>query len=255
MRLALVAALALLVMSGLAACSGSDTESSTPDESTQPTEPPPTIELFPIPSPTVEPTATETPDPDDEAGNDSSDDDEGADEAGDTDADSDGPDASGVSEEDSDELDDGVSMSTVWTHVDGFDLGFSNGRTLLPESVDVFYTVGDGDIAESVDSILSSIDHPLTWQDAADAALQTFPDGLGDSAGIFTLLSTQWAVIGCESHLAGMSRPSWNRLLFDHLVDDAAGLPAEQADNQAGVLLNGTNAAIDLLCPRLVRGV
>lgn len=226
----------------LAACSAGS-ENSGADDAAETVEPNPTIELFPIPSPTAQPTPTEvvpTPQATDTDGSDAAAD--GRDSGDTTGSDADAAPAQGVA-------------PVVWTHVDGFDLGFSDGRALLAESVDTFYAVGDGDIAESVESILTSIDHPLGWQDAADAALATFPDGLGDSAGIFTLLSTQWAVIGCESHLAGMSRQSWNRHLFDHLVADAAGLPAEQADNQAGILLNGSNAAIDVLCPRLVRGV
>lgn len=219
-------ALALAIALFAAACSGGsstdDAASTTGDEETA--TPAPTVELVPLPTATVEPTPdpspTSTPEPGDEAADDT---------------------------EDSKQDDD-----VVWTHIEDFDLVFENGRPDLDAAVTTFYDVGGGDIAESVDSLLASIDHPLEWQDVADAAVGTFPEGLGESAGIFALLSSQWSVIGCETHLAGMNINRWNELLFEHLVAEAANLPADQADNQAGILLGATNAGIARLCPRLI---
>lgn len=218
--LAVVLALSLVAT----ACSGGSSPAADEAGDTaaeQVATPSPTVELIPLPTATVEPTPdpspTSTPEPVDDP-------------------------------EDTEAADDKI----VWTHIEDFDLVFQDGRVDLATAVTTFYDVGGGDIPTSVDALLDSMDHPLRWQDAADAAVATFPEGLGESAGIFALLSTQWSVIGCESHLAGMNVGRWNKLLFDHLVAEAAGLPSDQADNQAGIMLEATNAAIVRLCPRLV---
>lgn len=230
-----------------AACSGSSdsAESSTESEdaATATTE----IELFPIPSPEASP--TEAPLDDDAETAEDGDDDDTSDQSDDADDEAEGT-ADSTDDPDDDSSTD--EQPAIWRHVDGFELVFENGRPNLNAAVDSFYAVGDGDISESVDNILDSIDHPRSWQDAADAAVATFPEGLGEASGVFALLSTQWATIGCEAHWAGMNQGRWNTHLFDHLVGEAAGLPPEQADNQAGILLEATNAAIATLCPRLL---
>lgn len=233
-RRALKAAIATAAVVGalsLTACSGGGSGADDADGNDTATETgavaEPTIELFPLPTQTAEPTPNPEPTPADSS----------ADSA-----------ASVDTETPVDPRDEAV----IWTHIDDFDLAFTDGRPDLAAAVDTFYEVGGGDIQASVDSLLDSIDHPLGWQDAADAAVATFPEGLGEASGVFALLSTQWAIIGCESHLAGMNTSRWGKLLFDHLVAEAANLPADQADNQAGTLLAATNAAIAELCPRLI---
>lgn len=237
--LAVVVAVCLLATG----CGGSsDTEDASEVSDAAMDEEATEVELFPIPSPDPSPTESA-----EEAA---------TDDAGEQDAETDDetePGATAVDEADPDEAEGAADdRPAIWRHVDGFDLLFENGRPDLNAAVATFYEVGDGDIDVSVDNILASIGHSRSWQHAADAAVATFPEGLGEASGVFALLSTQWALIGCEAHWAGMNQGRWNTQLFDHLVAEATGLPAEQADNQAGILLEATNAAIATLCPRLL---
>lgn len=147
---------------------------------------------------------------------------------------------------------DGVDRSISYTHIDGLDLAFKNATIDLTKAAETFAEAGgDGDIPDRFDALLASIDHPLTFDDVAPRVRAALPEGLGDSIDIFTLLSSQWGLIGCEAHLAGQDAQDWNDNLFGFLLAQAEDLPVDQRNNQAGMMVNGANAATAHICPRL----
>jgi len=146
----------------------------------------------------------------------------------------------------------GADRSTQYTHVEDFDLEFKDARINLANAEVLFDELGEGDdIPESFDNLLSPADHDLRFDDIAPLVENELPDDLGDAMGIFVLLSSKYGLIGCEAHLRGQDGQDWNDNLFGYLLEQAVDLPADQRNNQAGLLVIGSNVVSGQLCPRL----
>jgi len=146
----------------------------------------------------------------------------------------------------------GADRTTQYAHVEDFDLEFKNARIDVASAELLFDDLGDGDdIPESFDNLLESADHDFRFDDIAPIVEAELPAELGDSLDIFVLLSSKYGLIGCEAYLRGQDGQDWNDNLFGYLLEQAIDLPADQRNNQAGLLVIGSNVVGSQLCPRL----
>lgn len=146
----------------------------------------------------------------------------------------------------------GADRTTQYAHVEDFDLEFKNARINMAAAELLFDELGDGDdIPDSFDNLLEAADHDLRFDDVSPIVEAELPADLGDAMGIFVLLSSKYGLIGCEAYLRGQDGQDWNDNLFGYLLEQAADLPTDQRNNQAGLLVIGSNAVSAQLCPRL----